>query len=84
VVSWLLAGGAAGIALRWVMGNVTFSFVSDALLGAFGAVATGLGYCYFTRQDILEFDPKGLGVAAIGAVAFMVLVAALRRGPEDE
>jgi uncharacterized membrane protein YeaQ/YmgE (transglycosylase-associated protein family) len=78
--AWLLLGLLAGFIASHLVNHRGEGMVLDILLGIVGAVVGGWLAHFFGFAGVTELNLYSIVVAALGAIVFLLLYHAIRRG----
>lgn len=77
LVGWIAVGLLAGWLARWVVKDDRTGCIYTMIVGVVGAVVGGWLMSTIDEEGVNEFSLRSIGVAAIGAVVFLLVLQAI-------
>lgn len=76
-VSWILVGLLAGWLARWIIKDDRAGCIYTMIVGVIGAVVGGWLMSLIDEDGVGDFSLRSIGVAALGAVVFLLVLQAI-------
>jgi uncharacterized membrane protein YeaQ/YmgE (transglycosylase-associated protein family) len=81
ILSWILLGLIAGALAKFIIpGNDPGGCLLTIVIGIVGAFIGGYLGTYFGWGTVTEFDGRGILIATIGSVVFLLILRLIRGG----
>ena len=77
VVGWIVVGLVAGWLARWIIRDDRTGCTYTFVVGVVGAIVGGWLMSLIDESGVEEFSLRSIGVAALGAVVFLLLLQAI-------
>ena len=77
VVGWIVVGLVAGWLARWIIRDDRTGCIYTFVVGVVGAIVGGWLMSLIDESGVEEFSLRSIGVAALGAVVFLLLLQAI-------
>ena len=77
IVGWIVVGLVAGWLARWIIRDDRTGCIYTFVVGVVGAILGGWLMSLIDESGVDEFSLRSIGVAALGAVVFLLLLQAI-------
>lgn len=82
LIGWIAVGLLAGWLARWIIKDDRAGCIYTMIVGVVGAILGGWLMALIDEDGVNDFSLRSIGVAAIGAVVFLLVLQAISgRGP---
>ena len=77
LIGWIVVGLLAGWLARWIVRDDRAGCIYTMIVGVVGAIIGGWLMSLIDETGVEEFSLRSIGVAALGAVVFLLLLQAI-------
>ena len=77
LLGWIVVGLLAGWLARWIVKDDRAGCIYTMIVGVVGAIVGGWLMATIDEEGVDDFSLRGIGVAAIGAVVFLLVLQAI-------
>jgi uncharacterized membrane protein YeaQ/YmgE (transglycosylase-associated protein family) len=77
LLGWIVVGLLAGWLARWIVKDDRAGCIYTMIVGVVGAIVGGWLMATIDEEGVDDFSLRSIGVAAIGAVVFLLVLQAI-------
>lgn len=77
ILGWIVVGLIAGSLARWIIRDDRAGCIYTLVVGVVGAIVGGWLMSLIDESGVDEFSLRSIGVAALGAVVFLLVLQAI-------